>query len=109
MWRLKGAGRSSRASATTTSQPTTNAKSHHTIITHQHHHHHVNTQTTAVLALFTLPKLYELRKDDVDAGLSTATAAAERHLTTARAKVEEVVSRLTPRKAPPPAPVSKDE
>jgi hypothetical protein len=29
-----------------------------------------------VLALFTLPKLYELRKDDVDAGLSTARSHA---------------------------------
>lgn len=63
----------------------------------------------ALVALFSLPKLYELRKDDVDAGLSTAHSYAERHLTTAKARVEEVVSRLTPRKAPPPAPVTKDE
>lgn len=64
---------------------------------------------TAVLALFTLPKLYEMRKDDVDAGISTARSHAERHLSTAKVKVGEVVSRLTPRKAPPPAATHKDE
>lgn len=63
----------------------------------------------AVLALFTLPKLYELRKDDVDAGLSTARSHAERHYTTVRAKVDEAVSRFTPKKAAPPSAASKDE
>ncbi|KIY96115.1 hypothetical protein MNEG_11847 [Monoraphidium neglectum] len=64
---------------------------------------------TAVLLAFILPKVYELRKDDVDAGLETARSHAERHLTTAKSKVEEVVSRFTPRKGPPPAAADKTE
>lgn len=63
----------------------------------------------ALLAAFSLPKLYEMRKDDVDAGLSTARNHAEKNFNLAKGKVEEVVSRFTPRKAPPPAAAHKDE
>lgn len=33
----------------------------------------------------------------------------ERHYSTAKARVDEVVQRFTPRKAPPPAPVGTDK
>lgn len=63
----------------------------------------------AVVLLFALPKAYELRKDDVDAGLESARSHAERHLTKVQSKVGEVVSRFTPKKAhAPPAAAAAD-
>ncbi|KAI8470411.1 MAG: hypothetical protein J3K34DRAFT_260805 [Monoraphidium minutum] len=52
---------------------------------------HLN-KALALLAAFVLPKVYEMRKDDVDAGLETARSHAERQFTSAKVKVEEVVS-----------------
>jgi hypothetical protein len=53
----------------------------------------------AVLALFTLPKAYELRKDEFDRAHDTVRRQAEAVAAQARQQVGDVVSRLTPRKA----------
>jgi hypothetical protein len=52
----------------------------------------------AVLALFTLPKAYELRKDEFDRAHDTVRKQAEALAGQARQQVGDVVSRLTPRK-----------
>lgn len=58
---------------------------------------------TAILLLFTLPKLYEMRKDDVDKAASLAASHAAKHYETARKQVNDVVAKLTPQKAKRPA------
>jgi hypothetical protein len=39
-----------------------------------------------VLGLFTLPKLYEMRKDEIDSAVGSGREAVEQHLGTAKAK-----------------------
>lgn len=43
-----------------------------------------------ILGLFTLPKLYEMRKDDIDGAVGKARVAAQQHYKTGRAKVGAV-------------------
>lgn len=61
-----------------------------------------------IVLLFSLPKLYEMRKDDVDRVAGMAVQNAGKHYEVARAKVNEAVARLTPKKAPRPE-MAKDE
>lgn len=63
----------------------------------------------AVLALFTLPKVYELRKDELDAAHDAVRRQAGAVAAQARAQVGDVVSRLTPRKAAAAAGTGKAE
>jgi hypothetical protein len=63
----------------------------------------------AVLALFTLPKVYELRKDELDAAHDAVRRQAGAVAAQARAQVGDVVSRLTPRKAAAAAGAGKAE
>lgn len=56
-----------------------------------------------VLLAFTLPKAYELRKDEVDAAGASMARQAGAVAAQARAQAADVVSRLTPRKAGAPA------
>lgn len=60
-----------------------------------------------VLVLFVAPKVYELRKDEIDSAVGSGRAAVDQHLGQAKAKAKELIQRLTPQKAPRPA--SKDE
>lgn len=53
----------------------------------------------AIVGLFTLPKVYELRKDELDAAHDAVRRQVEGAAAQARAQVGDVVSRLTPRKA----------
>jgi len=62
-----------------------------------------------IVLLFSLPKLYEMRKDDVDRVALLTKDAAGKHYELARGKINEAVTRFTPKKAPRPAEVVKDE
>ncbi|KAF6260281.1 Reticulon-domain-containing protein [Scenedesmus sp. NREL 46B-D3] len=66
---------------------------------------------TAVLGLFTLPKVYEMRKDEIDEYLGKAQASVQQQYSTSRAKATELINRLTPQKSARPAAsdISKDE
>eukprot|EP00882_Tetradesmus_deserticola_P001202 GHRQ01001300.1.p1 GENE.GHRQ01001300.1~~GHRQ01001300.1.p1 ORF type:complete len:220 (+),score=102.29 GHRQ01001300.1:159-818(+) len=69
---------------------------------------------TAVLGLFTLPKVYEMRKDEIDEYLGKAQATMQQQYSTGRAKATELMNRLTPQKPARPASsgisgMSKDE
>uniref|UniRef100_A0A383VW79 Reticulon-like protein n=1 Tax=Tetradesmus obliquus TaxID=3088 RepID=A0A383VW79_TETOB len=66
---------------------------------------------TAVLGLFTLPKVYEMRKDEIDEYLGKAQSTMQQQLNTGKAKATELYNRLTPKKPARPAAsdISKDE
>jgi hypothetical protein len=66
---------------------------------------------TAILGLLTIPKVYEMRKDEIDNAVSQARAVSAQQYATARSKANEVISRLTPQKPARPAAsdISKDE
>ncbi|WIA44455.1 hypothetical protein OEZ86_007204 [Tetradesmus obliquus] len=81
---------------------------------------------TAVLGLFTLPKVYEMRKDEIDeylgkaqstmqqqlnTGKAKAQSTMQQQLNTGKAKATELYNRLTPKKPARPAAsdISKDE
>lgn len=55
-----------------------------------------------VVLLFTLPKLYEMRKDDVDRGVELARQNLATNYETVKGKVNEAVARFTPRKGARP-------
>eukprot|EP00877_Chromochloris_zofingiensis_P010913 jgi/Chrzof1/6075/Cz17g08010.t1 len=57
---------------------------------------------TVVVLLFTLPKLYEMRKDDVDRGVELARQNLATNYETVKGKVNEAVARFTPRKGARP-------
>eukprot|EP00879_Flechtneria_rotunda_P000627 GHRR01000740.1.p1 GENE.GHRR01000740.1~~GHRR01000740.1.p1 ORF type:complete len:224 (+),score=66.58 GHRR01000740.1:244-915(+) len=58
---------------------------------------------TVILGLFTLPKLYEMRKDEIDGAVDRARVAAEQQYTATRTKATELINRLTPQKGARPA------
>lgn len=58
---------------------------------------------TVLLGLFTLPKIYEMRKDEIDQAVSQARTASAKQYEQVRSKATEVISRLTPQKGPRPA------
>eukprot|EP00775_Hariotina_reticulata_P009512 gene9512-9676_t len=57
----------------------------------------------AVLGLFTLPKLYEMRKDEIDDAVMKTHNAAQQHYMNAKVKTVQLINRLTPQKGPRPA------
>jgi len=57
----------------------------------------------AVVALLTVPKAYDLRKDEIDRAGVAVVREAGRVAAQARAQVGDAVARLTPRKAAAPA------
>lgn len=57
---------------------------------------------TTVLAAFSLPKAYEMRKDDVDASLATAKRTLDDQYGKLSAQANDLYTRLTPRKGPAP-------
>lgn len=63
---------------------------------------------SAVLGAFSLPKLYEMRKDDVDKGVAVARSHVTTQYNNVSAQVNDAIARLTPRKAAAPA-QPKDE
>lgn len=67
---------------------------------------------TMVLGLFTLPKVYEMRKDQIDSAVGTGRDVLQQQYNTAQAKAKELYQRLTPQKGARPAASyseSKDE
>jgi len=58
---------------------------------------------TMVLGLFTLPKIYEMRKDEIDSAVGTGREALQKQYNTAQAKAKELYQRLTPQKGARPA------
>jgi len=67
---------------------------------------------TMVLGLFTLPKVYEMRKDQIDSAVSTGRDVMQKQYNTAQTKAKELYQRLTPQKGARPAASyseSKDE
>eukprot|EP00878_Enallax_costatus_P000526 GHUV01000621.1.p1 GENE.GHUV01000621.1~~GHUV01000621.1.p1 ORF type:complete len:223 (+),score=49.36 GHUV01000621.1:284-952(+) len=58
---------------------------------------------TVILGLFTLPKVYEMRKDEIDSAVIRARDVSAKQIETAKIKANEVISRLTPQKSARPA------
>lgn len=58
---------------------------------------------TTILGLFTLPKIYDARKDEIDQAAGKALDATAKQYSMVRTKAVETISRLTPKKAARPS------